>query len=140
MKMKKILVELEGVLSDNTHRLDYRGNYDNYQKMFEDDGINQKLLEILSALSDTHEIVVFTMMPEKFRTEVESWLADNDVPAHELVMRPDMDYTKEADLRLEYVEDAFSGSAECAGIIITNEKATEQLREMGYFVMQIGWS
>ena len=140
MKIKKIMVELDGVLSDNTHRLDYRGDYDHYQYLFEGDSVNEKLLEILSALSDTHEITVFTMMPERMRTEVESWLADNDVPCEELVMRPDTDYTKESDLRLEFVADAFAGSAECAGIIITNEKATEQLREQGYFVMQIGWS
>lgn len=136
---KKILVELDGVISRNEHRKQYRRNLEDYNSMASEDKPDENMIEILQGLSSIGDIVVFSLKSERYRQETIDWLNDNDVPCDELLLRADGDYSSEHDLRIEFAEETFKGNVDkhiC--IMLDNERAVEELREQGFKVGQ--WS
>jgi hypothetical protein len=136
---KKILVELDGVISRNEHRRGIRRNMEDYHAAANEDDIDENMVEILDGLSNIGDSVIFSLRPEIHRQETMDWLNDHNVPCDELLLRPDGDWSSEHDLRMEFAEETFKGNLDkhiC--IMLDNERAVEELREQGFKVGQ--WS
>jgi hypothetical protein len=56
-------------------------------------------------LSDTHDIVILTGRPEKYRPQTESWLRKYKVPAVEVLMRHAGDTRRDFESKSELMKD-----------------------------------
>lgn len=127
----KVLVNLN-CLGDNSHRFDARNRYDEYDEMQPEDEAIVPLIQLLTGMSETFDIIVFTSMREKYRYQVEQWLTDNEVPADEVIFREDNDYSKNYELFTETV----SGFDDVQLVIESDTRTIETLREAGYYVLE----
>lgn len=127
----KILVNLN-CLGDNSHRSDAKGLYDEYDEMQTDDQPIKALINLLSGLSETFEIVVYTSMRERYRYQVEQWLTDNEVPADEVLMRSDDDYSKNHELWLDMIMGV--GNVQC--VFESDMRTIEELRGEEIYVLE----
>ena len=90
MRNRIVITDLDGTISDYTHRIKHYKLRD-YEK-FNSEGINDKPIQnvcnILRSLHDqeTH-IVICTARSESCRKETEEWLKLNEVPYDKLMMR-----------------------------------------------------
>jgi hypothetical protein len=107
--------------------------------------LNKNLIQIIRHLEDSHQIVIFSCDFERNRLEYEEKLIDLEIGADELLMRSESDYSKQIDLRMSFVLDAFNGDEEkavenTAAIVCSHEPSIEFFRENGFFVLQPDWS
>lgn len=142
--MAYIFVELESVLSDNSHRSDVRRDYATHDALAKDDEPIEDAIKLAEFLNETHVIVVFSTRSELYRMEAEQWLMDNDVPCDEVLMRPEGDYTPAIELKKSMILDYFKGRddkmfEETFAIISNQENTIEAFREDGFFVISTGW-
>lgn len=127
----KILVNLN-CLGDNSHRSDSRSRYDEYDEMQTDDSPVKPLIDLLQGLSEVYDIIVYTSMRERYRYQVEQWLTDNEVPADEVLMRPDDDYSKNHELWL----DMIMGIGSVLVVIESDTRTIEELRGEEIYVLE----
>lgn len=87
-----IVVDMDGTIADASRREAkfLRGKKKDWPAFFRDmendPPINDVLASVLE-LSRTHDIVILTGRPDKYRPETESWLKHHQVPAVEVLMR-----------------------------------------------------
>ena len=109
MDKRIIICDLDGTLSDYTHRIRYYKQRD-YEK-FNSEGINDKPIQnicnIVRMLADDDEteIVVMTARNEQHRKDTEKWLRLNDVPFNRLIMRPDGDMASDPDCKKKLLDE-----------------------------------
>lgn len=142
--MATIFIEIDGIVSDNNHRMNHKNDYETYQEMSEDDEVKRDFAELILCLSDYYEIVLFSMRNERFRLVTEEWLRDNDIAYDHLILRSDSDYTPEVELCYEMVLDHFGGKQtmamrETSFIFCNHERSVELLREEGFKVCMTEW-
>ena len=79
-KKKCIIVDLEGTLSDHSHRLHHiPGDYDAYNKAFKDDPVNKGFIEELKAAVERTdaEVVLCTAKSITYKNNVTDWIEQN---------------------------------------------------------------
>lgn len=89
-----IILDLDGCTSDDrARRIHINGantDWDAYHRgMGNDKMCHVKLLR----LRERTDIIVVTGRPERYRAETELWLSEGGVKPHDVIMRPDDDYT-----------------------------------------------
>lgn len=102
------------------------------------------IIEIINHLSDAYEVYCFSTLPESSRLEISDFLIDNGVQVEDVLLRAEGDWTKFHALRVNYVLDFFSGNVDTAVektacIWINNERAAEELRELGFRIISSDW-
>jgi hypothetical protein len=71
----------------------------------ENDPPIKDVLERVLELSATHDIVILTGRPDKYRPQTESWLAKYKVPAVEVLMRRSGDTRRDFESKSELMRD-----------------------------------
>lgn len=142
--MAYIFVELESVLSDNSHRSDVRRDFATYDALAKDDEPVEFGIRLLEKFAETDIIIAFSTRSELYRMETEQWLMDNDVPCEDVLMRPEGDYTPAIELKKSMILDYFKGRddkmfEETFAIISNHETTIEAFREDGFEVISTGW-
>lgn len=87
-----VVVDMDGTIADASRREAkfLRGKKKDWPGFFRDmenDPPIQDVLDRVHELVDTHDIVILTGRPEKYRPQTESWLKRYKVPALEVLMR-----------------------------------------------------
>lgn len=138
-----IIVDLDGTLCDCSHRvhLARAGQWDEFNSLCEGDKANFDVVSVVSNLCDNWNVVIMTGRNEKYRTSTLNWLRLNEIYCDKLVMRPDNNYTKDADLKLEMI-DELCGGREAAlehvlCILEDRDQVVEKLRGAGFKVWQV---
>ncbi len=79
-KKKCIIIDLEGTLSDHSHRAHYLAdkNYGRYNQLFSDDPVNMPFLRILQSQLILHGkdvyVIMCTAKSTEYKNEVKTWL------------------------------------------------------------------
>lgn len=103
---KCILVDIDGTLSDPTHRLHFvTGRQKDWPSFFAtlgEDGVHQEIRELVQVFNNTlgpmplempqYDIVLCSGRPDNYRPQTERWLALHKIPYHALYMRPAGDF------------------------------------------------
>lgn len=102
--MRTVVFGIDGVVSDNRWR---SGNsalpFDEYHSLSVRDEPYRDTVEVIARLSEHYHVVGLTSMPLKFRKLRMNWLLTHGVAFDELLMRPDNEFRKEAELKAALV-------------------------------------
>ena len=115
-KQNVIVCDLDGTLCDVSHRIQYAQMrmWDEFNAGLGGDKLITPIAQAIEALYNSgHYIIFLTGRSEKHRSETLAWLYKHNVSFHVLLMRPDGDYTKDADMKLRELEAFFGGTKEC---------------------------
>jgi len=128
----KILVNLN-CLGDSVHRHDLKHqSFDMYHEAQADDTPVIPLIRTLQALSEQYEIVVYTTIKESYRYQVEQWLVDCGVPAEDVLMKAEDDWTRD----YEFLIDLILTTDDIELVFEENPRIIEELREQGEYVVE----
>lgn len=118
--MREIFIlDLEGTITDHTHRLEYyqKKDYDSYNKLFNKDKLNVCFMDgfwgMYSKMNRKVDIIIVSAKSEKYRKDVEQWLANHFVSSSALIklssivshvfMRKEGDERSAVDVKMEIV-------------------------------------
>ncbi len=85
-KPKCVIIDLEGTLSDHSHRVKYwiDKDYENYNFLFQHDPVNKDFLDILNGLYHNKDetgyaVIMCTAKSKVYEEQVVNWLKKNDL-------------------------------------------------------------
>jgi hypothetical protein len=91
--------------------------------------------------SGMYTVIGVTGRNEKFRGVSQKWLLDHDVPLAALLMRPDGNYSKTAELKIEMLAEFLGGKEKIAErvafVIDDNEPNCQAFSALGVTILQI---
>jgi len=137
------MVDLEGALTDNAHRLHFMkaGDWDEYERLAPKDPCHPFICEFLSSVYwSTFELVVVTGRYEKYREETRKQLAAFNVHPDHMLMRDNFDIpkTKEPALKLAYLEQVRELYPDATIIALEDrDDVVEALRNAGIECWQV---
>lgn len=96
-KSKAVIFDIDGTLSDPTHRLHHlaRNDWDSFYAELGKDGLKAATRELLYALQAhdwVHKIILVSGRPEEYREATKTWLDANHIFVDALLMRPSGDF------------------------------------------------
>ena len=95
MERSVAIVDIDGVVADTRHRAHHlhgpRRDWDAFFAAAVADPVHPEGLAVVSTLAATHDVVLLTGRPARYRPLTERWLAEHGLDGHHLVMRPDGD-------------------------------------------------
>lgn len=112
MKQKTIIVDLDGTLCNNEHRvyLAQEKRWNDFHVASSKDKPNDWCHLLVQSLSKNCDIVFITGRPEKFREETKNWLREHWFEDYTLYMKPDGDFRKDFDFKAEVYEKHLKGA------------------------------
>ena len=88
--MKSAIIDLDGTLSDNSHRKHLiEGENKEWRKYLEkasEDELIEDVADFIRDLAEDHRMVVLTMRSDEIRCQTLDWLESHDIPFDELIM------------------------------------------------------
>ncbi len=104
IRRKAVLVDVDGTLSDASHRLHFLRSrpkdWDGFFAAMDADPPVEAVVRWVQNLAHDHEIVIVTGRPEKYKARTRAWLERHGVPFSRIFMRAD------GDRRPDYVAKA----------------------------------
>lgn len=104
---KIVLVDMDGTLSDVSHRIHHiRGkkNWKQFFRLMDQDPPVAAVVDWVRNLAEDHEIVIVTGRPDDFRRNTEDWLKRYAVPYSRLLMRRSGDHRPDHVVKKELLE------------------------------------
>ena len=102
-----IICDLDGTLYDSRGRSHFAENkmWDEFHAASVDDPPNTDVLHMLYAIDHSGaEIIAITGRDEKFREITNTWLSKHLVPIDTLLMRPDLDFRHDTEVKIDLLE------------------------------------
>lgn len=104
-----IIVDIDGTLSDLTHRLHFihqdKKNWDSFFANVLYDTAHNHIVDIVKVLGKSYHIILCSGRPERCRADTLFWLKDNAVVFDELYMRKDGDHREDYLVKQELLEE-----------------------------------
>lgn len=104
-----IIVDLDGTLALIDHRVHHvRKKPKDFKRFFAEqhkDLPRMPLVEILSVLSHSFKIIIFTARPERYRSETIDWIIKHKLPVHQIRMRPEGHSGSDVEVKKEMYEE-----------------------------------
>lgn len=132
--MRVALVDLDGTLSNASHRLDLLPNWDAFHQASIDDAPVWDVINLVNCLSDC-EVVVITERPEKARPITEEWLARYKVRYDRLLMRSDNDFRTSIEVKDGFLSEIGAGNRVWF-VLEDRDKIAALYRSKGLTVLQ----
>lgn len=138
---KIVLCDLDGTLSDTTHRLHHiRGRRRDYDAFFAASGEDEPIepvIELVNALKLAgKEIHIITGRREDTREITEAWLELHDVSYDRLLMRPESDRTPDHVLKRHWFESDYD-PADILLALEDRDRVVQMYRELGITCLQV---
>jgi phosphatidate phosphatase APP1 len=136
------VVDIDGVVADVRHRLHLveqrPKRWEEFFARSADDPVLDEGAALVRELAADHDVIWLTGRPERTRRLTERWLAEHELPAGLLVMRPDRDYrparyTKREELR------RLRRLRQIAVVVDDDPEVTATLAEDGFPVRLADW-
>lgn len=103
--MKCVIFDIDGTLSDPTHRLHYvtNGNkrWNEFFSGMGADGCHQDIADLLKTMMARYSIILCSGRPKNYSTETRRWLQEHNILYDALYMRPEGDYRPDHVVKLE---------------------------------------
>lgn len=141
MNKNTVLFDVDGTLSDPTHRLAYiQGENKDYANFFDKVGADTPIHPTIELLRGAkmlgYQIVIVTGRPDYLRETTEAWLHQYSIPFDSLhLVRPEGDYAPAADLKRKWVR-AF-GAFRVLYAFEDDVKCVDMYREEGVTCFQV---
>lgn len=135
--MKAIVVDLDGTLCDVSHRVDLAdaASKNEFNALMVNDKLNNWCFEIIQRFWRTHEILLVTTRPEKYRNLTEKWLKKNAVEYDQLYMRDNYEISN-VDTKQEIFDVFIKGKYSVEFVLEDRKGATEMWRRNGLICLQ----
>jgi histidinol phosphatase-like enzyme len=138
-----IIVDLDGTLSDCSHRVHYVEREDKkwheFHSSCKDDVINNWCLTIINAMNVRGiQTILLTGRDEKYRQVTLEWLDDHHVPFTELYMRGDQDRRPDSEVKSD-VHDIIKDKYDVLFVIEDRKSVVEMWRQKGVTCLQCDW-
>lgn len=130
MKLKAVIVDLDGTLCDVKHRLHFIKNkppeWDKFHEACVNDPVNQWCKSLVNSYHGTDVIVIYmTGRPIKYMAETEKWIKDNVGESNYMIMmKPDGDYRKDYEFKEEMFYKHIDGEYD---VLIAMDDRTETI-------------
>jgi phosphoglycolate phosphatase-like HAD superfamily hydrolase len=113
--------------------------WDEYHEQSKYDKPFKRMVSLLNSLSNSgYTIIGVTGRNEKFRQLTTNWFLKYKIDIHELLMRPDDNFMKNAVLKLMLIEERFNGDYKDVHFLIDdNEDAAIEFFKMGIATLQV---
>ena len=105
-----IIVDLDGTLADDISRRIHLQNrdYDAYHATIMLDPVHEDVYTLVQAMCDSgYLIIACTARPEKHRIVTERWLIHHKIPVDEVLMRDDLDFRPDAEVKIDAITKYF---------------------------------
>ena len=137
-----VILDLDGVISDATHRQHYlRGAFKDFRGFFTaapDDPPYESGLALAASIADDHTVVILTARPHYMADDTRSWLAANDVRHDLLILRPEHGRGSRgpsADFKRNELNRLRAAGYEITAAIDDDERIIEMYRSEGVFAL-----
>lgn len=136
-------IDIDGVLSDPTHRLHHlSGRQKNWHGFFSEAIGDQPLVQgielVRHLLASGLDVVYVSGRPEQLRADTLDWFETHDVPEAPLTLRPHRDYRPAPVWKLEVYRE-LAGVVEVRTIVDDDLRVVEALRTAGFSVRHADW-
>ncbi|WP_020476284.1 phosphatase domain-containing protein [Zavarzinella formosa] len=138
---KAVIFDIDGTLSDVTHRLHHiTGNHKNYDAFFAEVG-NDPVIEPVCELARVlarqgYKLILVSGRSDVVRGETVEWLGKHDVPHDELHMRKDGDYRQDFIIKSEILDALLAEGNEIAFVVDDRPSVVAMWRERGLTCLQ----
>jgi hypothetical protein len=108
-----VVVDMDGTIADASRReakflKGKKKDWPGFFRNMENDPPVKEVLDRVHELSKTHDIVILTGRPDKYRQQTESWLKKHKVPAIEVLMRRAGDTRRDFESKPELMKELAS--------------------------------
>lgn len=135
------LVDLDHTLSNAFWRDSMIGHvsWEEYHESAELDKPFPKMVQLINTLiKNGHYVIAITGRTEKHRGLTVDWLINNNLFLHDLLMRPDDVFTKNADMKVQLVSTYFNNHFDnIAFLIEDNEDTCLAFQKLGIATLQV---
>ena len=111
LKKSIILVDLDGTLCDNSHRITFgqSKDWDAYHSLCDKDGVFLDMAAVLFSLAGDYEVIAITGRDERYREKTVAWLKNNklDFLIDHILMRAEKNFKPEAEVKVELLDKHF---------------------------------
>jgi hypothetical protein len=114
-------------------------SWDEYHEAGARDNAFDHAIELINSLYMAgYEIIAITGRNERFRKLTMDWFIENEVDIEEILMRPDGNFLKNGELKVELIRERFKGSYKQIHFLIDdNEGAILEFNKLGIATLQI---
>lgn len=140
MMRQWVICDLDGTLSDCSHRVQLIPDWDAFHERSVDDKPYDRVVQLLTILNDYHPVLILTGRTITYAGITHEWLRKYRVPCDELWMRPELDHTPDAECKWSMAVKFF-GSEEAVLantflVIEDRDKVVEMWRNKGLTCLQ----
>lgn len=139
-----ILVDLDDTLAAawrREHLIEAEGWDAFHSQLGDDDPIHDLVAAVNALHGAAFHIIGLTARPEKWRTATMAWMVKHDLHLHELLMRPDADFTKSPVVKVAVAAERLGGvdqiKARVAFIIDDRQDVCEAFAALGVTALQV---
>ena len=144
IKSTYAIFDLDGTIANCKHRehLAQAKQWDEFHALCLKDEPILPIVDLLKACSVRAKIVLMTGRNERYREWTMDWIFEKDLATyvHDLQMRPDDDFSKDIDLKLNMIDVYFGGrprALEKVWLIVEDrDVVVNGLRDAGFCVLQ----
>jgi uncharacterized HAD superfamily protein len=136
------VIDIDGVVADVRHRLHHLrrrpARWDRFFADAADDPVLGVGADVVRQLAAAHRVVWLSGRPESLREVTERWLAAHDLPAGNLLLRPNGDYRPAARFKLDVVRN-LAETHGVAAALDDDPAVVDALRAAGFPVVLADW-
>ncbi|WP_116948791.1 phosphatase domain-containing protein [Jiangella endophytica] len=137
------VVDIDGVLADVRHRLHHLKrrpkDWAGFFGAMADDTPYAEGVELVTLLSNEHDVVYLSGRPERTRAVTRIWLADHGAPAGTVMLRPDDDRRPARQFKVGVLR-RLSAHREVAMLVDDDPAVCAAARAAGFTVYEAEWS
>lgn len=138
--MQAVIFDIDGTLSDPTHRLHYvKDKPYNWPAFFDsmgEDGCHDPIRWLLLRLKDQARIIITTGRPETHRAQTEAWLKEHGITFDALYMRAAEDYRQDAVVKSQILDGIVADGYEVVFCVDDRQQVVDMWRERGLTCLQ----
>lgn len=139
MKQKVFIFDIDGTLSDCSHRLHFiqrnPADWDSFYSQCLHDAPKVDVCRVCRELS--YPVIYITGRTQDVRKETDKWLTFNDLPHGMLFMRPAGDHRPDYELKREIYEKYIKDRYDVVGVFEDRNQVVEMWRELGLTCFQV---
>ena len=127
------VIDLDGTLADNRHRLAPGLSWDEANELLDHDGVYVGAKALLVRWQESGgKVIILSSRSTAFIERTRKWLADKLIEPDVLILRPDKNYLSDPVLKVHLLDEYFGGRAEAqqevAFILDDNEAVVTAFR------------
>lgn len=138
--MDAVICDIDGTLSDPTHRLhlvkDKPYNWPAFFDAMGDDGLHEPIRDLLRMVDPPTQIILTTGRPETHRAQTEAWLRLYEIPFDVMHMRPAEDYRPDHVVKAQILDGILADGYRVLFVIDDRQSVVDMWRERGLTCLQ----